>query len=398
MRIRDRLGNRLFQFVHRRNLVYNTCWEDPRLDRAALDLAPSDRVAMITSAGCNALDYALNGPASIDCVDMNPSQNALLELKLAGIGRLEFEDFFKMFGEGRLPGVRDLYESQLRPSLSSAARKYWDRHIGFFDSQGARNSFYFRGTAGWFAWIVNGYINRLRGLRDAVQQMLAAADLEEQRAIYEKQLKPRFWRRPVRWAVGRDATLSLLGVPPAQRHQVEKNYPGGITHYIEDCLDGVFANLPLADNYFWRVYLTGRYSRDCCPEYLKPDNFQLLKLGLASRIRCHTMPLTQFLRSQGSTFSRFVLLDHMDWLSTWAFPQLEEEWQAILDGSAPKARILWRSGGLHTEFVDRACVWQHGRRTRVGELLTYDRELASRLHAQDRVHTYGSFSIATLVA
>ncbi len=33
---------------------------------------------------------------------MNPRQNALLDLKLAGIRHLEFEDFFAMFGEGRL--------------------------------------------------------------------------------------------------------------------------------------------------------------------------------------------------------------------------------------------------------------------------------------------------------
>ena len=56
--VRERVSERLFGLVHGRNLVYNTCWEDPRLDRIALAIRPQDRILVITSAGCNALDYA----------------------------------------------------------------------------------------------------------------------------------------------------------------------------------------------------------------------------------------------------------------------------------------------------------------------------------------------------
>ena len=53
------ISRRVFDAVHRNNLVYNTCWEDPRLDREALRLGPDDDVLVITSAGCNALDYEI---------------------------------------------------------------------------------------------------------------------------------------------------------------------------------------------------------------------------------------------------------------------------------------------------------------------------------------------------
>ena len=76
----EKISSRLFAAVHDRNLIYNTCWEDPALDRVALDFRPDDRVLVITSAGCNALDYLLAGPAEVNAVDMNPRQNALLEL------------------------------------------------------------------------------------------------------------------------------------------------------------------------------------------------------------------------------------------------------------------------------------------------------------------------------
>ena len=34
----DWLSGRMFSLVHQHQLVYNTCWEDPRLDREALEL------------------------------------------------------------------------------------------------------------------------------------------------------------------------------------------------------------------------------------------------------------------------------------------------------------------------------------------------------------------------
>src|SRR5215475_8119078 len=106
---RQRLNTRLFRAVHRRNLIYNTCWEDPRLDRVALNLGPDDRLVVITSAGCNALDYLLAGCGEIHAVDVNPIQNALLDLKRAAVLNLDHDSFFELFGDGRTPRARQLY-------------------------------------------------------------------------------------------------------------------------------------------------------------------------------------------------------------------------------------------------------------------------------------------------
>ena len=67
----DRLHQRGFNALYDRSLLYNTCWEDPALDREAMQLNDQDRLVMITSAGCNALDYALDEPAQITCIDAN---------------------------------------------------------------------------------------------------------------------------------------------------------------------------------------------------------------------------------------------------------------------------------------------------------------------------------------
>ena len=157
------ISGRVFNFVHRNHLVYNTCWEDPRLDRVALELGPEDDVLVITSAGCNALDYSLAGPRHVYAVDMNPRQNALLELKLAGIRNLPFETFFQMFGQGHLDDVRTIYKNQLRAHLTSWSQNYWDRWIKFFDHP--RKSFYYRGTSGTFARVLRVYTDRILKIR-----------------------------------------------------------------------------------------------------------------------------------------------------------------------------------------------------------------------------------------
>ncbi len=334
MSIGEWAGSQVFKLVHGHNLVYNTCWEDPRLDHQALKLAADDTVLVITSAGCNALDYALAGPKQVVAVDMNPRQNALLDLKLAGIRHLEYEDFFAMFGCGRLPGAERIYQDKLRPALSEWPRNYWDRWIKFFDPEN-RRPFYFRGTCGTFAMLINVYINRVAKLRPQINDLLQCATVAQQQEIYERHFRERFWSKSMRFAMRRDTILTLLGVPQAQRYQIDTQYPGGINRFLQDCVEAVFARLPLCDNYFWRVYMTGSYTPECCPEYLKPENFQKLRGALADRVETHTDSVEGFLTKDPRPITRFVLLDHMDWLSTRRLPLLAQEWQWIVRRAAP---------------------------------------------------------------
>ena len=272
MSISEWAGGQVFKIVHGHNLVYNTCWEDPRLDHQAMKLTPDDTVLVITSAGCNALDYALAGPKQVVAVDMNPRQNALLELKLAGIRSLEFEDFFAMFGDGRLPGAERSTKTSCGPRSAEWPRRYWDRWIEFFEPKN-RRPFYFRGTCGTFAMLINLYFNRVAKLRPRINELLECTTLDQQQEIYDRYIRDRIWSRPVRFAMRRDTVLSLLGVPRPQRHQIETQYPGGINQFVRDCLDAVFARLPLADNYFWRVYMTGRYTPRVLPGVSQAGEF-----------------------------------------------------------------------------------------------------------------------------
>jgi S-adenosylmethionine-diacylglycerol 3-amino-3-carboxypropyl transferase len=393
----EKLKTRIFKAVHSRNLVYNTCWEDPALDRAALDFRPDDRVLVITSAGCNALDYLLAGAGEVNAVDVNPIQNALLELKKAAIQELDYPSFFELFGKGRSRYAREMYADAIRLELSAPARRYWDKHIDFFLGKGWRQSFYYRGTSGLLAQLALTNARVFHRLQDPIERLLAARTLEEQRDIYHARIRDRFWTPWLKWFLSRSFTLTLAGVPWPQRDQIINQYPGGIARFIRDALEAVVLELPLQDNYFWRVYLQGHYTRDCCPEYLKAENFARLKKFLP-RLRIHTSTVTDFLNRAEPGLSKFVLLDHMDWMSFNNPQGLVEEWNAILAKARPNARAIFRSAGLKVDYLDHLRVRYRGREEELGSLLRYNPGLTAELHRRDRVHTYGSFYLAELPA
>ena len=392
---REKLNTRIFSAVHRHNLIYNTCWEDPALDRQALDLTADDRLVVITSAGCNALDYLLAGCGEVNAVDVNPIQNALLEFKIAALRTLDYDSFFSLFGMGRTPYARQMYFDSIRQEISPTARVYWDKHIPFFLGKGWRKSFYFRGTSGLLAKLILVNAHVAHQLRDPIEELLEARTIEEQREIYQSKIRHRIWTPWLKWFLSRSLTLSLLGVPWPQREEITTQYPGGVAKFIRDALEAVVLELPFHDNYFWRVYFQGHYTPECCPEYLREENFERLR-SLVHRLKIHTTTVTSFLRDTAPGVSRFVLLDHMDWMAFHKPEGLVDEWNAILEKARPGARAIFRSAGLKVNYLDHLRVQHRGREMELGQLLRYDPSFAAELHTKDRVHTYGSFYIADL--
>ena len=333
---------------------------------------------MITSAGCNALDYLLDDPAEIHAVDVNPRQNALLELKLSLLEHASYDDLWQAFGEGRHCGF-DAVLGALGPRLSPASAAFWREKRHYLNGRHFKRSFYFHGSSGDVAWVFHAFLLR-RGavLRTALEEMLAAADLAAQTRAFDR-LEPRLWNGFSEWLVRQPMTLSLLGVPRPQTRLITAEYAGGVTSYVRDKLRHVATQVPMRDNYFWRVYVTGRYAPECCPNYLRPEHFATLR-SRAGRVRTHTALLADFLRRHPAPYSHYVLLDHQDWLAAHDPAALAEEWRLILANSRPGTRLLFRSAAPRADFLPAHLS---------GRVRFQSRELEP-LHRQDRVGTYGS--------
>jgi S-adenosylmethionine-diacylglycerol 3-amino-3-carboxypropyl transferase len=373
--------DRLFGAVHGSTLIYNTCWEDPRIDRRLLRLAPGSRVAMITSAGCNALEYLLDDPAEVHAVDVNPLQNALLELKRAFLASGDGAGLEAFFARGSDPDHEATY-ARVRPLLPAFARRIWDRRLDYFRPRTVRGSFYFRGGSGLAAWTFLRAVRmrpRLRGLVDA---LLEARSLQEQRATYDR-LEGELWTPMVNGLVRQPTLMALLGVPRPQIQLILDSHPGGLAGFVRDRVRHVTTQVPMHDNYFWRVYVHGRYGDACRPEYLRPANLDTLG-DRVWRLHTHTSTVARFLEGSSGTFSHFVLLDHQDWLAAHDPQALRHEWEWILARSHPGTRILLRSAGLDHDFIP----------PEIRRRLRWRPDLTEPLHPTDRVGTYGSTHLA----
>lgn len=372
----------IFKNIHSNRLIYNQCWEDPRIDRQLLELDENSQLVMITSAGCNALDYLLDTPDQIYCVDVNPRQNALLQLKLAFINLGDFDHLFYMFGQGAHEAHQTLY-GQVRDQLPGYAQNFWDEKIYYFKQSKPKPSFYYHGTSGDIAWLLSKcLLQTKKKLRRHFIELINADNLDDQKEIYN-QMEPTLWNIVSRWLIKHPLVLAMLGVPRPQIKLIEKRHPDGVVGYVRDNLKRVFTEVKMSENYFWRVYLTGSYSQSCCPNYLKSENLSLLQTN-SDKIKTHNNTLAGFLEENPNSYSHFILLDHQDWLA-WHDPKgLREEWRLILENSRPGTKILMRSASTEVNFIPSS----------VQKSLQFFPDLTLPLHQLDRVGTYGSLHLA----
>lgn len=372
MKVLNKVKDGLFSAIHGNHLIYNACWEDPRCDHEVLQLNEESKVLVITSAGCNALDYALQSPQHVYCIDVNHRQNATLEFKKALAEHTDHETLFAFFGRGYHPDAETvLYD--LEPYLPAFAFDFWREKLRYFNNP--NRTFYYRGTSGNFAWIFRNYL-KSQGAHGLAVDMVNAQSLNQQKELYDK-LQPVIFKGFVKWMMGRHITMSMLGVPRPQRQLLIDGYEDGIAGFLKEALYHVFAELPIQDNYFWRAYLTGSYTEDCCPEYLKKENYEKLQSAV-SRISTHTTTVSDFLEDNPGAYTHFILLDHQDWLAAHNVRALEDEWYHITTNSSEGARILMRSAAREIDFFPRF----------VSE--AFDLQSDEDLHAKCRVGTYCS--------
>jgi len=215
-----------------------------------------------------------------------------------------------------------------------------------------------------------------------ILHLLNSQDIDEQKHWFD-QIEPRLWNKFSRQIVRHTITMSLLGVPRPQIDLIKYRYDGGLYGFIRDSLRYVFTRIPVHDNYFWRVYLTGQYTPNCCPNYLKESNYTLLK-EVVSRVHISNDTFESFLENTDETITHFNLLDHQDWMAAQRPDLLDKEWNLILKNSRPGTRIIQRTASDELDFIPR----------QVTNRLRYYPELTQDLHITDRVGTYGSLHLA----
>ena len=373
--------------------VYNQIWEDPRVDLAALELNERSRVLTISSGGCNALNYLLEGPASVTAVDLNRHHIYLLNLKIAAVKHLpRHEDFYEFFGCGSGPNANSNYVRFIAGHLDPDTRAFWESNslfggllsgdrIGYFSDGGlyehSRNAYFLR----FFHWI-----SRRLGCEPAA--VLNARTLAEQRSIYEGSIRP-FFANPIIKLIGKmPVTLFGLGIPPQQYEELRKDLDGEktIIDIYEERTRRLACDFPIHDNYFaWQAFARtyDNEYRNAVPEYLKEQNFDLLRSNIM-QLNAVVGSVTDVIRdSSYAAFDRFVFLDAQDWMNTASLIDL---WTAVADRAASGSRIIFRTAGSKSPIEG---VLPSG----LADRFIYESELSGSLFLHDRASIYGGFHL-----
>ncbi|KAK7727264.1 hypothetical protein SLS53_009465 [Cytospora paraplurivora] len=381
--------------------IYAFTWKDSRADARILKLR-SDDVALATcSAGDNILLYIMQSPSRVHAVDLNPTQCHLLELKVASYVALPYEDFWKLFGEGRHSDFRRLLISKLSPHLSSRAFHYWLAKTHIFASRRGRGLYDTGGSK--HAICVMRWIARIFGLRRFIKAILEAKTLKEQRGIWHSSTRPAFFSTLVnRLVLSQDNFLwAALGVPKNHLAMIEADHAAfcgddqarvtrsyAVRNYIANTLDPVVQNTHIvADNPYYHVCLAGQFSRKCHPEYLSPrTHARLSRPGVFESLRTHTDEIDEVIaRITPGTLTVAVVMDSMDWFdpdSNAATSQIRKLNRALKLGG----RVVLRSSALTPWYIK-----------------DFEREgFTARSHGQrtpgaciDRVNMYASYWVLT---
>ena len=338
--------------------------EDPRIELEALDVRPTDTVVVVSSGGCTALSLLAAGAGRVVAVDLNATQNHLVELKAAALAQLGPTEAVAFLGGSEATSSWRLATyDRLRDHLSSFAAAYWDDRrsniAGGVLSAGVSERF-----IGVIVAVIRFAIHRPSRIR----RLLACRSLSEQKQLYEREWNNRRWRLLFKVLLNR-AVFRRTYDPAFFRNVDNPSFPD----HFHQLMEHVLVDVPVADNYFVHHMLTGSYPHgepDGLPPYLQTTGAATAG-GALDRLTLVDGSYLAYLRTcPTGSVDAFTLSNICEWLDA---RQLDELFAEIVRTAAPGARLLFRNFVGWTEVPPR---WQ--------EAVVEDRARGEKLIAGDR--------------
>jgi len=333
--------------------LYTQSWEDPHKDEPYLQAGPGDVCLTLTSGGCNSLKLCLDDVKAVYSVDCNPAQNALLELKQVAIRRLEYDDFWKLFGEGKHEDFPALFEKHLAPFMTQKSIKFWRSKMYYF-----RDGLYYHGGMGKVVWGLQILIRALF-VKNTMNRMLKATSQEEQEAIFNSMWLVKLFRLSPQFLTSfmSDIIALLLfnritlwfgaGVPLKQYELIKADGVHMSNYAARTFLGVIEGGLIGRDNYFYLNCLTGKFSKSNCPDYLTREGFDKLKRGKAID-SLHIVSDFFLPTLQKRKYDKVILMDHVDWLDD---AMAKEVAKALGTQVNAGGRVIWRSAANEPRYA-----------------------------------------------
>ena len=355
-------------------LVFTHNWEDPLSDTNALKIQEDEVVMAITSGGCNILGFLLYNPKTVYCIDINLAQSYVLQLKIAAIKTLDFDEFIGFSGLEAHPDRLSLFE-KIKPELGNEALLFWQGHEKVI-TQG----FIMSGKYERFVKFAGKFLKLLQGKR-RVENLFQSKTQEEQEQYFDTVWNTKRFKYLFKILFNK----KML----AKRGLVADyfTFDDGSSSFAESFYKRskkAFRDLPIKGNYFVSLYLLGKYKNpDEVPDYLLRKNFDLIKARL-DRIKMTTSDAQGWLNSmEENSVDCFALSNICELMS-------EDETERLFIGvkrtAKPNARVIFRNLMIPREVPEN-----------LRKDIVKDEPLSKYIFDNDRSFVYGKVAAYTIV-
>ncbi|WP_372368615.1 DUF3419 family protein [Candidatus Uabimicrobium sp. HlEnr_7] len=341
-------------------LRYSNVWEDLELLYGGLQIEDTDNILSITSSGDNVLGLLLKKPNSITAIDLSPTQNHLLELKIAAIKELEHEEFLNILGINDCSDRMKLF-SKIESSLSPEACSFWRENFTLIEL-----GIVFQGKLEKHFFKLVEEIKR-QNWDAKIEKFLHLSDIKEQ----EQEFKRVFNEDFAKFFENLFCAESLSKGRDEEKYKYVTIDDTGKQFFqrFRNCC----CSCPAQENFYLHWLLLRKYIHDL-PHYLRQENFDILKKQI-HKVKVVTAELNEFLKKQSkNSISKANLSNLFEYLSLEQtndiFMELSRvmspggisaHWNLFVERTFPKDLTLFKRMPKSKELFEKDRIgWAYG--------------------------------------
>jgi S-adenosylmethionine-diacylglycerol 3-amino-3-carboxypropyl transferase len=309
--------------------------EDPLVDIGGLNPKQGDRIAIVSSGGCTALSMLAAGASHVVALDLNRSQNHLVDLKASALSKLDYPSALELMGA--VPSTREArlqhYEA-VRALLTDDSRKYWDQR-----RKDVSGGLIQSGVSEKFGRILSTVISLLVHSPKRQQQLLEQKSLADQQSFYAESWNT--WRWRALFQVLMNRWMFSRTYHPAFFEHVEN--PSFSKHFL-GLVEHALTQVPVGSNYFLFQTLKGHYpvsaGDSALPPYLSSKGAKEIAGGGKSLLLVDGTFQDGLRTMPDGSINGFALSNILEWMTP---PMMEDLFSQILRTAAPGATLVFRN-------------------------------------------------------
>ncbi|MEH7238342.1 DUF3419 family protein [Bacillus sp. JJ1562] len=355
------------------SIFFSQIREDSLVEREISKIAKPKKVLVIGSGGCTAFSILNDSVDQVLCVDVNPAQCALIELKKAAIQHLTRNEFLAFIGEVACQNRVQLYDAVVN-DLPDYAREYWKKHIHEIELGinhcGVNERFYrFIGE------------NICRNIYDETvwRELFSANNLKEQQEFYEKYMTTSEWRTAAKILLSKTTHLQFF--PSFMFANASES---DFAEFFLSQFEKEVKTKLIHNNYFLTQILFSSYLFDHdegVPFYLSEEGYESVKRNI-EKLSIHSLSIQELLNKEHS-IDAFYLSNVFDWSD---IKGTESICNGILRAKSEKAVVLFRNMLSTSQLPD--VFMKH---------FIYDEELSMRCEGLERSMLYQKITVGQCV-